>query len=72
MSRQYNPSITAYNRLNSELSKKPTEPVKRNAGLLGPKQDRMQSTSDESLDQPINRIKKHMISIRNYRENKHA
>jgi hypothetical protein len=72
MSRQFNPAITVYNRLSRELQKKPTKSETRTGGLLGPREDKVKRDMSEDINQPITRVKEHVLAIQKYKANRNA
>jgi hypothetical protein len=72
MSRQFNPSITIYNRLNREIDRKPQQAEVKSKGLLSQRTDKIKPNMDEDINQPLTRVKQHVMSIRNYKGNRNA
>ena len=72
MSRQFNPAITVYNRLSKELQKKPAKSETKTNGLLGPREDKVKRDMSEDINQPITRVKQHMMAIQKYKADRNA
>ena len=71
MSRQYNPAVAAYTRMNLEefadLQKEKT-PVKSGSGLLARTKTSNENNSGIDYSNPAARVAKQMLVIRKYRD----
>lgn len=74
MSRQYNPAIPTYNRLNAQIANKSRSQKSetKSGGLLSPREDKVKLGMDEDINQPITRVMEHMMAIQKYKADKNA
>ena len=74
MSRQYNPAIPTYNRLNAQIANKSRSQNReeKSNGLLSPRKDKVKLSRSEDINEPVTRVMEHMSAIRNYRTKQNA